>query len=65
MHRNNYVIYTQWNNFSYISTCTVNPPIVDPLNNGHCIFNLSVKDTALGPKNHSPYRFNALRTSEG
>ena len=29
---------------------TVEPPIVDPPRKGHCMLDLSIKDTARGPK---------------
>ena len=44
--------------------CTVEPPIVDPPREGHCMLDISIKDIAQGPKNYSPYSSNTLRTSE-
>ena len=41
--------------------CTVEPPIVDPPKLGHCIINLSTKDTVRGPKNYMPYSFSTFR----
>ena len=43
---------------------TVEPPIVDPPKQGHCIINLSIKDTVRGPKNYMPYSFSTFRTSK-
>ena len=43
---------------------TVEPPIMGPLRKGHCMLDLSIKDTAWGPKNYSPYSSNTLRTSK-
>ena len=38
--------------------------MVDPLKWGHCIINLSIKDTVQGPKITMPYSVSTFRTSK-
>ena len=54
----------QPNSFAILSftlATTVEPLTKDPPRKGHCMLNLSIRDTVWGPKN---YHFLSLRTSE-